>query len=305
MQNLAFLLKTYIGDLEYVKRLIPSFVQYNSDNINLYIVAPESELNEFKRYQQANIIFLSEDLFKTNLIDKEINGLSPGYSNQSIIKLAFWELGLCKNYFCIDSDAIFIKNFYIKDFMYNESIPYTILIEDNELKTEPEYYKSYWKLREDKIRLIQKMIGLDDLRMLTCHGMTTFSSIVLQSFNKNYMKLNNFSYSDLLQISPYEFSWYNIWLQYSKQIPIEFREPLFKTFHHENQLKDYIRRGTTIDDIARGFLGVVINSNWQSSSKKTPITFENYHYNERVLDQFNGKELLNYFFLKLIKKLKR
>ncbi len=48
-------------------------------------------------------------------------------------------------------------------------------------------------------------------------------------------------------------------------IPIEVREPLVKTFHHEGQHLEYALRGIGPDDIARGFVGVVVNSNYARS----------------------------------------
>ena len=69
----------------------------------------------------------------------------------------------------------------------------------------------------------------------------------------------------MLAEAPYEFSWYNLWLQKSQVIPIEVREPLVKTFHHEGQHLEYALRGIGPDDIARGFVGVVVNSNYARS----------------------------------------
>jgi hypothetical protein len=43
------------------------------------------------------------------------------------------------------------------------------------------------------------------------------------------------------------------------------REPLVKMFHHEGQHLEYAMRGITTDDIARGYLGVVVNSNFAKS----------------------------------------
>ena len=109
---------------------------------------------------------------------------------------------------------------------------------------------------------LKKELELEDPRTLTCHNMTIFSAKVLKAFKEKYLLPRGYTYIDLLKKSPYEFSWYNFWLQKDITIPIVFREPLFKMFHTKNQHLEYIRKKITIKDIARGYLGVVVNSNY-------------------------------------------
>lgn len=263
MYNIAILVKTFIGDIEYVDRLLRSYRKYNKDNIHLFIVAPDSELNAFERYKDKNIDLLSDESITDNLVsDDSIYGIRSGYINQEIVKLAFWEKRLCKNYFCMDSDAVFIRDFFVSDFMFNKETPYTILVEDNELKVDPEYFNTHWRGREKFIRLIQKEVGLKDRRILTCHAFAIFSCKVLESFYRKYLFPKKRTYIDLMKIAPYEFSWYNMWLQKDKTIQIEFREPLIKFFHQKSQHMEYIRKGIKLKDIARGYIGYNINSNY-------------------------------------------
>ena len=263
MHKIAILLVTYIGDLEYVERLIQSYKKYNTEKIPLYIVAPSSDKNAFEKFEYDDIKLLTYEAVTNNLVhDNSVRGIRSGYINQEIIKLAFWEKGFCENYFCIDSDGEFIRDFYVSDFMYDDDTPFTILVEDNELKVEPEYYNKYWIGREKLIRTIQKEVGLVDSRMLTCHGFAILSRKVLESLYKKYMLPKNLTYRDLLCIAPYEYSWYNMWLQKDKTIPIEFREPIIKIFHHRNHHLEYLQKGITLQDISRGYIGVVVNSNY-------------------------------------------
>ncbi|OGJ37769.1 MAG: hypothetical protein A2182_03150 [Candidatus Pacebacteria bacterium RIFOXYA1_FULL_38_18] len=263
VDKIAILLKTYIGDIDYVKKLIGSFKKYNKDKITLYIVVPKSDIKQFKKFTSNNIKLLSDESVTNELVhDSSIRGIRPGYINQEIIKLSFWEKGLCENYFCMDSDGVFIRNFYISDFMYDENVPFTILKEDNEFIVDPEYFRTHWRGREKLIKKIQEKLGLVDKRMLTCHGFGILSSKVLKSFYTKFLLKNHLTYKDILKISPYEFSWYNMWLQKDKTIPIEFREPLVKSFHNKTQHWDYLRKGIKISDIARGYIGLNINSNY-------------------------------------------
>jgi len=261
--NFGILLKSFKGDLAYVTRLIKSYIKYNVDNIPLFIVVPKEDLSLFEKFISSNVKLYSDESITSGLVDDDsVRGIRPGYINQEIIKLAFWEKKLCKNYFCMDSDAVFIRNFYISDFMYDEDTPYTILVEDNELKVDPIYYKTHWVGREKLIRKIQKAVGLNDKIMLTCHAFAIFSSKVLESFYLNYLVPSHLTYSDILKIAPYEFSWYNMWLQKDKTISIKIREPLIKYFHNKYQHQNYIRQEIKVKDIARGYIGLNINSNY-------------------------------------------
>ena len=261
--KLVFMLKSFSNDFLYAQRLIASYRQYNVDGIPMFIVVPESDLELFSIFRDIDIEVLAEESVTDCLVnDDSVFGIRPGYINQEIIKLAFWELDLCENYFCIVSDAEFIRDFYFSDFMFNENTPFSVLVEDNELAVDPEYYKDHWEGRSKLIDIIKDELGVEDRRSLTCHGMTIFSKKVLKSFKEKYLLPRGYTYVDALKISPYEFSWYNFWLQKDKTIPIEFREPLLKVFHNKNQHLEYLRKKITLKDISRGYLGVIINSNY-------------------------------------------
>ena len=169
-KKLVFLLKTYGNDFLYAKRLIASYRQYNVDDISMFIVVPESDLELFGIFNDIDIKVLAEESVTDCLVnDDSVFGIRPGFINQEIIKLAFWELNLCENYFCIDSDAEFIRDFYFSDFMFDENTPFSVLIEDNELAVDPEYYKEHWIERSRLIDIIKNEIGVEDRRTLTCH----------------------------------------------------------------------------------------------------------------------------------------
>jgi hypothetical protein len=149
--------------------------------------------------------------------------------------------------------------------MFDESTPYTVLVEDNDLKSEPQYFEQHWKGRELKLRKIQELIGLNDRRILTCHGHQVFSAKVLSDLKNEFLIPRGWSYEQMLDESPYEFTWYNMWLQKTRVIPVEIREPLVKVFHNEGQHLDMAMRGTSVGDLARSYVAIVINSNFSRS----------------------------------------
>jgi len=256
------LCKSFSEDLEYAQRMVKSFHEFNTEGLKLFLVVPETELDLFGQFTCPTVEILSEDRLGQHLVDREVHGMRPGYINQEIVKLAFWELQLCSNYFCVDSDAEFIRPFGVKDFMFDSDTPYSVLVQDLELAVEPEYFNQYWKSRESELKSIAEAVGLDSRVILTCHGHTVFSAAVLKSFVKDFLTARGWVYADALEFSPYEFTWYNLWLQKSHVIDVHPREPWIKVFHNQSQHMEYLVRGITFTDITRGYLGVVVNSNY-------------------------------------------
>lgn len=262
IKNLVFMLKTYRNDIEYVKRMLVGYKKYNRNDIPLYIVVPEKDLNVFRDELGEDCSFIAEETIPVKYCEEEINGISVGYINQEIVKLAFWKLGLCSNYVCLDSDVIFIRDFYETDFLYKDDIPYTVLIQDKDLKADPDYYQGYWKAREVYLERIKEELRFETDLLKTCHGCQTMSCKVLESLEREYMIPNQKSYVDLLKISPYEFSWYNFYLQKSNIIPIIHSEPQFKMIHTNYQFVFYKMMGIREEDWAKSYLGIIVNSNF-------------------------------------------
>lgn len=301
MLNFGILLKSYDKDFDLAERLIESFNRFNPEQLQMFIVVPESDLPKFQIFESDTISVLSESLLGQNLVDHEVAGIRPGYINQEIVKLSFWELGLTANYFCVDSDALFIRPLSIDDFMFDESTPYTVLVEDNDLKSEPHYYEQHWKGREPQLRKIQEFVGIKDRRILTCHGHQVFSARVLESLKFELMENRNWTYEGLLAESPYEFSWYNMWLQVRFPDRIRFREPIVKTIHNYSQLIELRVKGISLTDLSRAYIGIVVNSNFQVDAEAISIK----ESMARTLSRYIGfRELLAAIFLRIWKKLR-
>ena len=272
MTELALLVKSYHEDFEYAKRLIDSINAHNVDLLPVFVVVPEADLEQFNIFSSQNISVLSENLFEKHLVNKETAGFRPGYINQEIIKLAFWELGLCDNYFCVDSDAEFIREFNRDDFMAQPGIPFTFLTEDRQLISEPNYFMDTWQNRMKSLERIKLEIGYQGRWLLTVHGHAVFSSKVLEAFVSDFLQPRGWDYKDALAISPYEPTWYNTWLLHTEVIEIIPREPIVKTFHNSTQHLDYVLREVTTPDLARGYVAVVINSNYSRGDGVLSLT---------------------------------
>ena len=262
MEPIGLLIKSYSGDFGYAQRLMASLDQHNVEDLPTWIVVPDEDIAMFTPFVRANRTLIGESTFHQHLVTEPIGDLRTGYANQEIVKLAFSELGLVANYFTIDSDAVIVRDFGKDDFLFDDDTPYTVLVEDNDLKVDRAYYEQYWASREASLRTIQREVGLNDRRILTCHGHQIMSATVVQSLRDDFLKPRGWDYQDMLAVSPYEYSWYNFWLQATHPIPIHIREPLIKVLHSADQHLEYALSNITPADVARGYLGIVVNSNF-------------------------------------------
>ncbi len=261
MYNFAFFLKTYRGDYDRAMRLLESFSIHNIERLPLYLACPKEDISLFAEKKYENVSVIAEETISIDVFIED-EKWSKGYLNQEIFKLAFWELGLAKNYMCIDSDALFIRDFIKRDFMYDDEYPYTILIEDNELHSDKLYNAIYWDGRLDWLKKIEDEVDFHPYRLLTCHGFQIFSAEALENFKKFFLDEKSLTYKDIIRIAPFEFTWYNLWVQKTNCIPIHFCEPLFKTFHLKQHHINALMNDMRIADWARGYIGIVVNSNY-------------------------------------------
>ena len=287
MHKLSLFCKTYSGDIERFNVMIKSFNKFNQDNLTLYVSVPKDDLNLFQKYKNENIEIISDESYAQSYFSNESYfNLPIGYVNQEICKLCFWETNFAKNYLCIDSDLEFIRDFYFSDFMADNDIPYTILVQDKDLSIE-KHYQAFWKWRQNLIQRIYNEIGLDDRRLRTCHGNTVLNTKVLKSLKEDFMNKKGYSYKDLIKISPYEFTWYNVWLQKSKLIPEMAVEPFFKTFHMRLDYTFSRLKMISIEDLKQAYIGIIMNGNWENPQS----------------EYINPDENMKYFYENTIKKL--
>ena len=79
--QLAFLLKSYSQDAELAARMVTSFHEFNLDNIPLYIVVPDPDLNLFAEFETDNVTLIPESKFDRHLVNEPVHDLRPGYIN--------------------------------------------------------------------------------------------------------------------------------------------------------------------------------------------------------------------------------
>jgi hypothetical protein len=255
MNKLVLYCKSYDKDVYRAKTLLDSIIKYNIDKIPFYISVPKKDIKLFQNILGNNHYTLLED--------ESIDSRNNGWTGQQIIKSQFWKLGLCKNYICIDSDCMFIKDFKISDFMFDDEIPYTVCHE----------YKSFFEFMEkfplnfdpyesfvEERKHIMELFGREGTIYDFGPGPTIWSTKVWKSLENNYLTPNNLKFSDLIQVNGSEFTWYGEWLLYSQVIRLVPKGPLFKNYHYPHQYEFDKQMNYTIDKISKLYLGIGLQS---------------------------------------------
>lgn len=261
MYNLVLYCKSYYKDVDRVVNLSTSIEKYNIDNLPFYISVPSKDLPLFKSKNIPNAILIEDEVIDTN---------NEGWAGQQVIKSQFWKLNLCKNYLCLDSDSEFIRDFQESDFIYKEDIPYTVIHEDKELME--------WALKAGLGFDIQKSFQEDRDKVTNLFGRkgiyydfgpspVIWSTKVWKSLFDNYITPNNLTFSQLIQHCSSEFTWYGEWLLSNSTIPIYPRQPLFKVFHYPQQYTEFKNKGYTVEDLAKQYQGIILQSNWGAPLK--------------------------------------
>ncbi len=259
MDNFGIMLKSYGPDLEHARRFLESFLKYATESIPLYVVVPDQDVPAFIKVFANHAAVLPESLWVDQLVDYPIHGNNPGYINQEIIKLAFAEGGYLRNYLCADSEAVFIRPFSSRDFMDPTGVPYSFITEDHELHVDPVYFEDYWKGRERFLVQIREFLELPATPFATCHNMAVFSSEQVLGLKK-FLSERGLNWAGALEISPYEFSWYNFWIEKVQGSARKIREPIVLMLHQPHQHLEHSLKGITESDLARGYVAVLIKS---------------------------------------------
>lgn len=270
MEKIVLYCKSYRNDIERISNLVESINIHNVDKIPFYISIPGSDVELFTNRNFPNTTIIS---------DEQING-DPNLYNRGIdprvlafsTRLNIWMAGLAENYFCLDSDAYFIRPFKVKDFMFDEETPYTVMHEQKEL-----FSWTVTKIKElgfdpkggfaNDRNLIMSIFGRQGRLYDFGPNPVIFSSKVLECLNKQYLVPNNLTTEDLIKVSNDEYTWYGEALLVFEPIKIRPTEPLFKVFHYPQQYVEYKQQNITEEMITQNYMGIIMQSNFNSPLK--------------------------------------
>ncbi|MBT8568399.1 hypothetical protein G6705_00385 [Polynucleobacter paneuropaeus] len=283
LRDLVLYCKTYSRDFLRLKRLLASIKKFNVEDIPVYISTPADEYDLL-------VEILGEEKSFTWLADEEIVSANPnanikkykvmvGGLSQAIVKAEFWRLGFSENYLCIDSDSIFIRDFYKSDFLSDEGYPFTILHQNKEyfqLAKNRGMEKVSQELRKEAQR-VQSLFERVGPLFYCAPAPFIWSAKVWQSLDAEYLIPRGESLWDLVSPEYPETLIYGEALMKYKAIPLLAIEPLFRVYHYDWQYFLMKRLGETEQSLQQNYLGVIYQSNWDrafdfGSSRKSALS---------------------------------
>ena len=263
MIPVCVMLKSYREDWAYVERLVGSFRRFNQEDLTLFIVVPAADIELFVSFSSSTVRVMADEEIPVKYLAKgEANGHNEGFINAGASKLGFWQLGLCDNYFAIDSDMIFIRPFGHSDFLNADGHPFITATEAFDLKADPFYFDRYWDHRERSLDFIHQRLGVGQWQKASYHTVQVMNSEILRAFNDRFLGSLGLGYTDILSESLWEFFWYTSWALNQDVVPICRRDEIVKVVHHQGQHLALRSLGISEASLAKSYLGLIVNSNW-------------------------------------------
>lgn len=265
--SLVLYCKSYRADVLRARRLIESVERFNEDRLTLYVCVPYADIAVF-REKCAGLTYTmlsDEDVVAAHTgLDSSAFADLPGRLSQQIVKAEFWRLGLGDNYVCLDSDCYFLRPFHASDFVAADGAPYTVMHEAKELLQFAEL-AGMRKIGIDRSRECAEIKALFS-RQGRCWDFgpipVVWSGRVWKDLDEQFLQPRGMSIIDAIKAHPGELRWYGEALLAFGSIPILPIEPLFRCYHYEEQYHFWKRLGETEELVARNYLGVCMQSNW-------------------------------------------
>jgi hypothetical protein len=266
--SLTLYCKSYRTDLKRAVRLVKSITQFNAEKIRFFLSTPGSDVLLFKDHLAGLDVEVIDDdsILRCNpRLDAEKIRSLPGGISQQIIKSEFWRLGLSDTYLCLDSDAVFIRPFYQRDFLWGDGIPYTVMDESHELLAASLSSGKTGVVDNFRHESAQVQQRFDRAGRAYAFGPfpVLWHKSVWESLEKEYLEPRSMSLLDAILLAPLESRWYGEALLRYRAIPMMPCQPLFKVYHYAWQLDQDRHANIGPDQLAQLYSGVIYQSAWE------------------------------------------
>ena len=272
--DLVLFCKSYRQDLRRAVQLCRSVNEFNRDSIPFYLSVPAEDLDAFAeslKGLEVSLIADAEVVRKNPGIDVDRFAKLPGGKAQQVVKAEFWRYGAAGDYLCLDSDSYFLRDFRRADFISPDGHPYTVMHEAKELL----HFAALSGMarvardRERECAEIMSIFGRSGRCFEFGPTPVIWSSRVWRDLDEKYLMPQGLSIIDASELHPGELRWYGEALLAFRSIPLLPIEPIFRCYHYEEQYYLYKRIGENETAVARNYLGVCMQSNWD---KKLDLT---------------------------------
>ena len=267
MLPLVLFCKSYSVDLKRLVRLAQSVRKFNIEKIPFYVSVSPSEMQLFDKHLAGMDVQLIPDslIIEHNPHIKQTDfDLLPGNLAQQIVKSEFWRLGVSRSYLCLDSDAVFIREFRKQDYLYDGEIPYTVINEAHDLlgdalsRNKPEILRNFHK----EAAKLQELLGRTGKAYSFGPMPMVWHREVWASLETHYLSPQGMNFLDAIRLAPLESRWYGEALLKFGAVPLIPSEPFFKVYHYGWQLDQDNKNGVQVAELAHLFSGVIYQSSW-------------------------------------------
>lgn len=258
------MLKSYRDDLPYVERLLASFHHFNTDRLPLFLVVPRRDLGLFEPLIDERVHLMADEEVTSDHLAPGRSRLSDdrlGIANAGVTKLAFGRPGICRHYFAIDSDTVFVRAFGRDDFLVEDE---SIIVADDypEPSVDPFYSSRNIRHQVEALDRVAEVLGVSPVpRHLRAHAGQVMSAAIVASLEERLAQ-RSLTFSGAMELAIYEFFWYMTWALGSPEEIGGRRSEFIRVVHHQGEHLLLHLAGVTSEDVARGHLGVIVNSNW-------------------------------------------
>jgi hypothetical protein len=267
LNDIVLYCKSYRKDFLRLKRLLASIEEFNRDEIPFYVSTPEADKELLLQVVGSNGYHWVSDESIIAANPRVSPGIEKGRSgvlSQQVIKSEFWRLGLAENYVCLDSDCVFITDFYKHHFLADDGIPYTVIYENKEfyqLADNRGHSKVFQNLHTEA-ETVKALFGRSGPNYYCPCPPFIWSSKVWQSFDKEYLEPQGITFWDYSTADRPETLTYLEALLKFQAIPVYAIEQLFRVYYYDWHYFLLKRLGETEEKLKHHFLGVIYQSNW-------------------------------------------
>lgn len=269
MKDFVLYCKSYPRDFLRLKHLLNSVEKFNVDRLPFYISTPKADKALLIEVlgDKGYIWVADEDIVAANpSANFEKYQSMPGGLSQQIVKSEFWRLGFAENYLCLDSDSLFIRDFYKADFLTEDGVPFTVLHQNKELfqiAANRGQDKVERELRAEAER-VKELFGRVGPNFYCAPAPFIWSAKVWKSLDTHFLQPKGISLWDLITPQYPETLIYGETLLKYHAIPVIAIEPLFRIYHYDWQYFLMKRLGETEAKVAEHYMGIIYQSAWES-----------------------------------------
>lgn len=267
MKEIVLYCKSYRKDFLRLKRLLNSIDQFNIDRIPFYISTPagDRELLIHLVGDQGYEWVSDESIIAANpLTPAGVEKNKSGSLIQQVVKSEFWRLGISANYVCLDSDCVFIKDFYTSDFLAADGNPYTVIYQNKEyfqLAVDRGFARAPNELKAEGDR-VKALFGRKGPNYY-CHCPPfIWSSQVWKSLEEHLLNPRGLTFWDVCTPAHPEALLYLEALLNYKAIPLHPIEQLFRVYYYDWHYFLLRRIGELPAKLSENYLGIIYQSSW-------------------------------------------